>query len=133
MHHHVRSPLLAGVPTALAYIDASCHTIDDGACLYLHQILAIVDVIGLYDALKKMRQLTDYGIPFSFEFYSYNSTKGISEGYKIVHKGLLRQGMRKNQSDKAEVLIGYVNHTEGGNRFFNLPLLMKFNGINIKP
>ncbi len=79
-----------------------------------------------------MRQLTDYGIPFSIEFYSWNSTKGQSDGYKIVSNAQLRKGFRKDQSDKAEVLIAYVDHDKGANRFFYLPLLMKFNGLTIE-
>lgn len=87
----------------------------------------------MYDAIKKMRQLTEFGIPFSFEFYSYNSTKRKCYGYKIVRKAQLRQGLRSDQSDKAHILIGYVNHSEGTDRFFYIPLLMKFNGIQIVP
>ena len=86
-----------------------------------------------YEALRRMRQLTECGIPFSFEFYSYNSTKNISYGIKKVDKALLRLGLRDDQSDKSQVLIAYTNHNEHTDRFFNLPLLTKFNGIAIKP
>ena len=85
-----------------------------------------------YEALKRMRQLTEYGIPFSFEFVSYNSTKNKSYGNKKVDKALLRLGLRDDQSNKSEVLIAYTNHNEHTDRFFNLPLLTKFNGIDIK-
>lgn len=86
--------------------------------------------IKLYDALKRMRVLTKAGIPFSFEYLSYNSSKGESNGFKIVTNAQLRQGYRNNQSDKASVLIGYTNN-HGGNRWFYLPLLIKFNGYKI--
>lgn len=86
-----------------------------------------------YEALKKMRQLTDLGIPFSFTFFSYNSTTDTSAGYKQVDKALLRLGLRKDQSNKSESLIAYTDHTNDKSRFFNLPLLITFNGINIKP
>lgn len=80
-----------------------------------------------------MRQLTEFGIPFSFEFFSYNSTKDESDGYKVVEKAMLRMGLRQDQSDKSHILIAYVNYKEDTNRFFYLPLLMKFNGIQIIP
>jgi hypothetical protein len=83
------------------------------------------------DAIIKMRTLTELGIPFSFEFYSYNSTKDISYGLKKVDQALLRLGLRQDQSDKSEVLIAYTNHISNTPKFFYLPLLMKLNGISI--
>lgn len=86
-----------------------------------------------YQALKKMKQLTECGIPFSFEFYTYNSTKDSADGLRSVDKALLRLGLRKDQSDKDDILIAYTDCTINKPRFFNLPLLTKFNGITIKP
>lgn len=88
--------------------------------------------INLYDALKRMRKLTDLGVPFTFSFMSYNATKGTSEGIKTITKAQLRKGYRNDQSDKANILIGYVN-THEGDRWFYLPLLMKFNGYTVTP
>lgn len=88
--------------------------------------------IKLYDALKRMRQLTELGIPFTFSFLSYNGTTRTSDGFKDVTNAQLRKGYRDDQSDKADLLIGYVN-AQGGNRWFYLPLLIKFNGYTIKP
>jgi len=90
------------------------------------------DTIGLYDALKKMRTLTDLGIPFTFKFLSYNATNRTTDGFKEVVNAQLRKGYRDDQSDKASILIGYVNQHDG-NRWFYLPLLIKFNGHTIKP
>ena len=89
--------------------------------------------IELYIAINRMRQLTELGIPFSFEFYSYNSTKGESFGYKTVAKATLRLGLRDDQSTKSEILIAYNDHIKDSPGFFNIPLLMKFNGLDIKP
>ena len=88
--------------------------------------------IKLYEALKRMRELTELGIPFSFKFLSFNVTKGVSDGFKEVNNAQLRKGYRDDQSDKANILIGYVNQHDG-NRWFYLPLLVKFNGYTIKP
>lgn len=88
--------------------------------------------INLYDALKRMRRLTELGIPFTFSFFSYNATNGTTEGVKHVTKAQLRKGYRDEQSKKSDILIGYVN-AHDGNRWFYLPLLVKFNGYTIKP
>lgn len=88
--------------------------------------------ISLYDALKRMRRLTELGVPFAFSFITYNDTTGVSHGMKHVVKAQLRKGYRDDQSSKADMLIGYVNEY-GKNRWFYLPLLMKFNGYTIKP
>jgi hypothetical protein len=79
-----------------------------------------------------MRTLTDLGIPFSFTFLSYNTKNNTSDGFKEVNNAQLRKGYRDDQSDKADLLIGYVNQHDG-NRWFYLPLLIKFNGYIIKP
>ena len=88
--------------------------------------------IKLYDALKRMRRLTELGVPFTFSFLSYNATNGTSDGFKDVTNAQLRKGYRDDQSDKADILIGYVNGIDKS-RWFYLPLLMKFNGYTIKP
>lgn len=88
--------------------------------------------INLYEALNRMRLLTELGVPFEFTFLSYNSTTQSSDGFKAVRNAQLRQGYRNDQSDKAKILIGYVNKDDN-NRWFYLPLLMTFNGINVKP
>lgn len=92
----------------------------------------MASTIKLHDALKRMRTLTDLGIPFSFKFLSYNATTRTSDGFKEVSNAQLRKSYRDDQSKKADLLIGYVNQHDG-NRWFYLPLLIKFNGYTIKP
>lgn len=92
-----------------------------------------MDTFTPYQALKKMKQLTECGILFSFEFYTYSSKSDTSKGLRKVDKGQLRLGLRNDQSNKADTLIAYTDCTNDQPRFFNLPLLMKFNGITIKP
>lgn len=92
----------------------------------------MASTIKLYDALKRMRRLTDLGIPFTFSFLSYNNTTGKSDGFKDVSNVQLRKSYRDDQSEKSHLLIGYVNQKDG-NRWFYLPLLIKFNGYTIKP
>ena len=87
-----------------------------------------------YQAIKRMREHSRAGIPFSIEFMSYNSTKKETKGFKAVAQAQLRQGLRNDQSNRANTLIAYTDHTSGATpRFFHLALLMNFNGIKIKP
>lgn len=113
-----------------------------GTCLLISQLyrgmccnIALMNgTITPFQAIKRMRQLSAAGVPFSFEFYSWNDTKGVSEGHKVVTQALLRQGLRNDQSHLADILIAYTNHGNGeGARFFYLPLLLKFNEYTIKP
>ena len=87
--------------------------------------------MDVYQALKKMHELTEVSIPFSIEFFSYNSTKQISSGIKKVESILLRTNLRENQSYKSRTLIAYYNYKENKHGFFNLPLLIKLNNITI--
>lgn len=88
--------------------------------------------IKLYEAIKRMRLFTELGIPFTFTFLSYNATDKSSDGFKTISNAQLRKGYRNDQSEKAQVLIGYINEHDN-NRWFYLPLLVKFNGIQVKP
>jgi hypothetical protein len=80
-----------------------------------------------------MRELAKAGIPFSFEHYTYSATNGTTNGLKRVDKALLRAGMGQEYSNKSEVLIGYTIEPIAEARWFYLPLLVKFNGMNVIP
>jgi hypothetical protein len=93
-------------------------------------------IIKISEAIKQMRELTSSGVPFSFGFITCNSKQSSSNGYRVVSKAILRSGLRNNQSDKGDVLIGYIDHDDSAddkNRFFNYPLLMMFNGHKVQP
>jgi len=87
-----------------------------------------------YQAIEQMRKLADAGVPFAFSFMSYNESKYSSDGKKVVHKAILRKGLRNEQSDKANVLIAYTDHNLSAQpRFFHLALLLSFNQYTITP
>lgn len=91
-----------------------------------------MQTISLYEALKRMRVLTEMGVPFSFQFISYNESTKQGGVLKEVTGAQLRQGYRADQSDKHNILIGYVNAHQQ-NRWFYLPLLTKFNNLKVIP
>jgi hypothetical protein len=87
-----------------------------------------------YEALQRMRQLTDAGVPFSFSFESLNKTHGTSKGLVVVNRAILRQGLRDDQSDLSQQLVGYKDlDQDEAPRFFHVPLMMSFNEHTIKP
>lgn len=92
-----------------------------------------MQTIKLYEALKRMRELTEASIPFSIEFVGCNLTKGCSDGHKKIDRAFLRTGFSAEKSSKSHLLIGYYIADTNEPRWFYLPLLLKFNGIPIKP
>lgn len=87
-----------------------------------------------HQALQRMRQLTEVGVPFAFTFESLNKSKGTSDGLKEVKRAVLRQGLRDDQSDLSHQLVGYTDLDQSeAPRWFHLPLLMSFNEYLIKP
>lgn len=92
------------------------------------------DIITPYQAIKRMKELTEAGIPFSFTYCALDTTRGTSSGIKTVSKALLRKSMREDQSDLSHQLISFVNvSNKEVCRQFHLPLLLKFNNYSIKP
>lgn len=92
--------------------------------------------INKRQAIQRMRDLSNQNIPFSFGFITCNTSNKTSKGYKVIEKGMLRQGYRDNQSSKANTLIGYVDFKDNGvekNRQFHYALLMMFNGQIVQP
>jgi hypothetical protein len=92
------------------------------------------DTITPYQAVKRMKELTELGIPFSFSFCSLNTTTGKSSGIKTVAVAQLRKSLRDNQSELSHQLITYIDVNQSdADRQFHLPLLLKFNEYSIKP
>ncbi len=87
-----------------------------------------------YEALQRMRQLTEVGVPFAFSFNSLDTTRGTSAGLKIVKRAVLRKGLRDDQSNMAHKLVAYTDlDQKEAPRFFHVSLLQSFNEHTIKP
>lgn len=87
-----------------------------------------------YEALQRMRQLTDVGVPFSFSFNTLNTTKGTTQGLKVVKRAVLRKGLRDDQSHMSHKLVAYTDlDQKEAPRFFHVSLLQSFNEHTIKP
>ena len=86
----------------------------------------------MYDALQRMRKLSELGVPFSVGFVTCNLTTDTTKGYKVVTNAVLRAGYRDDQSALANVLIAYTDLSDDSSRQFYLPLLLMFNGYKIE-
>ncbi|MGL5682565.1 MAG: hypothetical protein ACRDDZ_05845 [Marinifilaceae bacterium] len=86
----------------------------------------------LFDALRKMRELTAQGRSFSFSFMSFNSTTHTSEGRVCVTTARLRKRVNSVNYRNADYLIAYQDLTNNEARQFYFPLLMDFNGEKIE-
>ena len=90
--------------------------------------------INRYQALKRMRELTLAGTPFSVTFLTYSMKTKQSNGFRTVERCLLNQGFRNDQSIHAHQLIGYKDcDQDQANRFMQLPLIISFNQYTVTP
>ena len=87
-----------------------------------------------YEALQRMRQLTEVGVPFSFTFNSLDTTRRTTGGLKEVKRAVLRKGLRDDQSNMSQKLVAYTDvDQKEAPRFFHVSLLQSFNEHTIKP
>lgn len=86
----------------------------------------------LYEAIDEMRRLSKEGIPFSFTYMSYNSTKGTSDGIVHVQQARLIKRESEQFNKFTEDQERYYNLTTGEVRRFWHPLLMFLNGETVK-
>lgn len=84
--------------------------------------------MNVFDAIKEMRRLTKEGIPFSFSFMSFNSSRGTSEGVVHVNRARLRKRERAEHHLYADMVEAYLDLDTMEPRRFYQPLLMTFNG-----
>mgnify|MGYP006338792065 FL=1 len=77
-----------------------------------------------YEALQRMRQLTEVGVPFSFTFNSLDTTRRTTGGLKEVKRAVLRKGLRDDQSNMSHKLVAYTDlDQKEAPRFFHVSLL----------
>jgi len=91
-----------------------------------------MNTLTTIQAIKKMRALTNIGVPFSFTYQTYSATKGTTMGVRAVERALLRPGLRNDQSKKADTLIAFTEYPSGEPKFFHLSLLLTFNDYKIE-
>lgn len=88
--------------------------------------------MNVFEAISKMRALSANNVPFSIEFLSCNTTNGTSKGVKTINNCVLRVGLSAEYSDKAKSLVAYTDLDTQEHRSFYIPLLLKFNNIELE-
>lgn len=84
-------------------------------------------VLDMYTALKRMRELTEAGSSFKIEF------RKLSGELCVVDKAIIRPGYGKKFSTRGKFLVAYEDLSKVGKyRQFHRSLLMKLNDIEIK-
>ncbi|WP_417237194.1 hypothetical protein [Bizionia paragorgiae] len=78
----------------------------------------------IHQVVKRMRELTDNGIPFSMDYVTLNQTNKQSNGLVKVERALLRPARRT----KTVNLLSYTDVDSNEPRHVHLPLITKFNG-----
>lgn len=80
----------------------------------------------VYEAIHKMRQLSEKGQAFAFSYMSYSLTRGESHGEVEVEHGLLVKNPKEQKSSYDDCMLTYRNQDTGEARHFWQPLLMSF-------
>ena len=87
--------------------------------------------MNIWDAIHKMRELSERGLSFSFTFMSCNLTDGTSEGVvEVMHGRLLSREVERHHKS-ADYVERYINLDTLKTRRFYQPLLMTFNGEKV--
>jgi hypothetical protein len=91
------------------------------------------NTISLYGAIKKLRECKENNLPVKLVYYTYNEKDKATERLKTVNKATIRSSFTAEQSEKADMLINYIDNEAVGNqnRSFNLPLLVAVNDIKV--
>lgn len=87
--------------------------------------------MDLYEALHKMRNLSEKNIPFEFSFMSCDLSRAKSQGVIHVSRGRLLSRESKEHHSDADIVERYIDLSTMEARRFYQPLLMTFNGTKV--
>ena len=86
----------------------------------------------VYQAIRKMRELSKQGKSFSFSFMSYSYTRGVSHGIVEVMHARLSGQETKEKNRFADILLNYINlDTMEYEKCYQI-LLLTFNGEELE-
>lgn len=86
----------------------------------------------LYDAIDKMKMLSQEGKSFGFTFMTYSIDKESSHGLRHVEKARLVKRTRKEKNRYGEYMMQYIDLESMQRSQFWMPLLVEFNGETVK-
>jgi hypothetical protein len=88
--------------------------------------------MDVYEAIRRMRKLSDAGKSFSVAFMSYSAERGKSHGVVEISRCLLRKQSTVEQNKYAEIMLNYYDLDANKNGRMYQPLLLEFNGIQLE-
>lgn len=87
------------------------------------------EVMKVYEAIKKMRELSERKIPFSFSFMSFSIDKQKSEGIIEVQNAILYKNPKEDRNAYSNYMLMYRDTDTGEVRQCWQPLVMTFNNM----
>ncbi len=80
----------------------------------------------VYEAIDKMREMSEREEEFAFSFMSYSLTKEESHGEVFVEHALLRKNWKESRNSYQDYMLTYVDTDTGQAHQMWQPLLMSF-------
>jgi hypothetical protein len=87
--------------------------------------------ISIWEAIKKMREITGKGETFSMTFMSYDRGRQRSTGVITVNRAKLRNSTPKDQNQNAHHMLNFLDVDLNQPRQMYLITMMEFNGQKI--
>jgi hypothetical protein len=87
--------------------------------------------IDIWEAIRRMREMSKVGQPFSIRFMGCNYTKGQGTGIHQIDRCLLRASTPTRKNQYANYMLNLVDQQTGKARQCWQPLLMYFNNLKI--
>lgn len=91
-----------------------------------------VKKMDLYEAIGKMRKLSNRGECFSFAFMTFSATKRKSHGISEVRRARLAPQNRDDNHPWKDYLLYFVDLDTNETKRCYQPLLMEFNGEKLE-
>lgn len=81
----------------------------------------------VYQAIHRMRELTQKGQPFALSYMTYSMQRHESHGERTCEHALLVKNEKSPDDDLQNYMLTYRDQDTGEARHFWQPLLMSFN------
>lgn len=101
-------------------------------CIFtMNKYRGMVYTISLWDAIKRMREITGEGGTFSMTFMSYDRGRQKSQGVVTINKARLRNATPKDHNKNTHHMINFLDVDLNQPKQMYLITLMEFNGHRI--
>ncbi|MEA4976004.1 hypothetical protein SDC9_128997 [bioreactor metagenome] len=88
--------------------------------------------MDVYEAIRRMRKLSQDKKPFAVAFMSYSAERGKSHGIVEISRCVLTKQSTVEQNKHADIMLNYYDLDANKNGRMYQPLLLEFNGIQLE-